>query len=96
MNLHEAAEIARLGGTFGELVKARSVLADTMLDWLDPTPISEKWLRENGVDNRHHYSFGELIVWETICGRWATNYSHYPIDTIGELRTLLRLMGGGE
>lgn len=116
MNLTEAAEIVVRNNSFGvtsittlnEDETARALLLNTMLSELDPTPISEERLRENGwaqrdgiwwrkgdckLINSQHWktwflSLSESAVMSRVDRRW-------PLKTLGELRTLLRLMGGG-
>lgn len=111
MNLTEAAEIVRnkatCNGTVDGILKvgeAYKILYDTMLFELDPTLISEEWLREDGWEKREDDDFtrGQFVLrCDNKQAWWATVYLPpavylYPIKTIGELRTLLRLMGGGE
>lgn len=115
MNLNEAAEIVRAfphqpstpETTLGAATAYR-ILCDTMLAELDPTPISEEWLRENGWSLQSKtwafFSFKHFsIFYEQDFSKWIVDceYSIEPdcrvaIKTLGELRTLLRLMGGGE
>ena len=107
MNLNEAAEIVRnkatCNGTTDGILKvgeAYKMLWDTMLSELDPTPISEEWLQENGfvLLNGIYWNRKELTAWRIpdLTDDWATSHSTFLIKTLGELRTLLRLMGGGE
>jgi hypothetical protein len=80
MNLNEAAEIAEL----------------------DKTPISEDWLRENGWSgsgfgffHKHGINLRRPV---DANGKWVANslWTNLPIQTLGELRTLLRLCGARE
>ena len=104
MNLHKAAEIVRRHRA-NELIEpedcdvyeACKVLCDTMLSELDPTPISEEWLLENGwVEEPTFgvYLLGDFTACETQTG-WSVGVPNhtFKIKALGELRTLLRLMG---
>ncbi len=100
MNLNEAAEIVREWKTSRwttlDLAVAKDILTDTMLSELDPTPISEDLLRANGWvqgDFENQYLNGKLeINWCEHIQAWI--FDDGPIiQTLGELRTLLRLMG---
>jgi len=103
MNIHEAEEIVRNKSVIAKdpsqwagYLRAREVLIETMLSWLDPTPISEDLLRANGWvqgDFENQYLNGKLeINWCEHIQAWI--FDDGPIiQTLGELRTLLRLMG---
>jgi hypothetical protein len=98
MNLHEAAEIVRDGGTKYYLGDAKCLLVETMLSELDPTPITEEWLDENGIRIKENEWFlqGIFVWWD----RERDNLNGFSVDlwgeditTLGELRTVLRLCG---
>lgn len=105
MNIHEAAEIVRRnkvayrgqpGIGDGDYL-AREFLLETMLSWLDPTPITEERLLENRwVQNRSRFSKGEITIRKQTNGGWKTPWYLREIFTLGELRAMLWLMGGGE
>lgn len=112
MNLNEAAEIANSTTTvanFDEQVLAKERLLVQMLDELDPTPISEGWFRENGwkqtefLENKCWYKNGSSLSFSDYHKSWLfahprnnSTTTHAALTTLGELRTLLRLMGRGE
>lgn len=106
MNLNEAAETMRqyhrLELTESEdaaVDEANSLLVDTMLAWLDPTPLTEEWLRENGleIDSSQMWSRGKISIWKRVRTQdWVLYrdvWTQFPIKTLGELRMLLRLIG---
>jgi len=107
MNIHEAAEIVRsrvktTGVNFGTLDTAKAVLVETMLSELDPTPITEELLRANGWEQkREGWRHGQLWIlfsdyhqsWEVEAWRIGRLVGKWRIKALGELRTLLRLMG---
>lgn len=101
MNLNEAAETMRryydpkdqFDGPCGS---APDVLQMAMLAELDPTPISEEWLESNGwvlAFNAWCYGPHDLMRWNK--DEWRFFKHPTRIKTLGELRTLLRLMGEG-
>lgn len=107
MNLNEAAEIWKGEKPAGllEVSEARSILVCTILSELDPAPISEEWLRENGgKQNGWKWHFGKLSIeqsnyyqaWEVNAMRPRLPIGKWYITTLGELRTLLRLAGARE
>jgi len=94
MNLNEAAEIVRKPQialdsyeNSRNYIKAWELLANTALSWLDPTPITEDWLRENP----HIEKATNLLRVDTLTGRIAYSVKGFRVKTLGELRTLLRL-----
>lgn len=97
MNLNEAAELLRSNHNPYTNSQAVNFLADTMLSWLDPTPISENWLLENGwVESWKFFYRDNYSIKRTYGSDWVLTGSTRYVSTLGELRMLLRLMGGEE
>lgn len=102
MNLNEAAEIANKSDRTwlkqnlppNEL-RAYVKLVETMLSELDPTPISEKWLRENGWEQKRGFPRWFCFKKHSLimCANGYALDGIRTIQTIGELRTMLRLCG---
>lgn len=98
LTLNEAAEIARRHlwdfiGAESAHAEANRVLIDAALSWLDPTPITEEWLRANGKKEGYDFMV-KGVRFENLKGRWCAG--GMSIQTLGELRTLLRLRGAQE
>ena len=76
-------------------------LAIERISELDPTPITEEWLRANGwsldagvyCNDSFELTSSDDVTWYLV---ELVSDSENTIKTLGELRTLLRLMGGGE
>ena len=114
MNLNEAAEIVkffppvRSRGLSVEQCEALTLVANTMLTELDPTPITEEWLLAEGFTRNKHPigrdDFTNNYFWLSRCdGSWLfdvldkrVELTAYYIATIGQLRTLVRVFGGGD
>lgn len=104
MNLNEAAETMRryydpkdqFDGPCGT---APEVLQFAMLSELDPTPITEEWLWENGARERELVPGCFIIQGHDIDAMGESEWmfdDFRTITTLGELRTLLRLCGAQE
>jgi len=109
MNIHEAEEIVRNKSVIAKdpsqwagYLRAREVLIETMLSELDPTPITKDWLRANGwvqIDKKWCKNSSSLRIsdyheaWLFANPQSNWTVTHAAIKALGELRTLLRLMG---
>lgn len=101
MNLNEAAETVTNDCIAMNSIEssqryseACEVLENTMIAELDPTPISEKWLQDDGW----YLAYGVWYRGPQDLMRWGNDawvfFGYQPrIKTLGELRTLLRLAG---
>jgi len=111
MNLDKAVEVLcnprKYSDLHGLVLEAKIVVGESQFSELDPTHITEKWLRANGWV-KHKTDVGgwwakdrcrilHSKTWKIWFFSWErTLDGNWPITTLGELRTLLRLAGARE